>query len=202
MAKGSREKADHFTLEAKKRGYPARSVFKLEEIDQKNRIIHPGQKVLDIGAAPGSWSLYVLRKQKGKGSLVAVDLKPLTLKVPKQANFTTLTGDAFGDKALELYEKEGPFDLIISDAAPGTTGNRSIDTARSFNLVMQVLELTRTRLNLGGSAVCKIFQGGDEKEALDTMRSMFAKAKTFKPKSTRNDSFETFLVGTGFKGSA
>ncbi|MBN2048799.1 MAG: RlmE family RNA methyltransferase [Spirochaetales bacterium] len=194
----TRDKADHYTLQAKKEGYPARSVYKLKEINEKFRLLRPEMKVLDIGAAPGSWSLFVLRTLKNRCEVTAFDLQPLGITPP--AGLVFLTVDAFGEKAATLISERGPFDLVMSDAAPATTGNRTVDTGRSFTIAESVLALVETHLSPGGSVVIKIFQGGDEKVLLERMKGLFGSARAFKPKACRSDSFETYLIGTDKKG--
>ena len=195
MAVSRRDKADFYTQRAHKEGYPARSVYKLEEINSTSRLIKPGDTVLDVGAAPGSWTLYthrVLLKERGK--IVSVDLNPLSLD-PIPPTVTALVGDAFSKEIRARLVEEGPYDAIISDAAPMTTGNRIVDTSRSEYLAEQVVMLAEEQLKTHGNMVIKIFQGGVEQEVLRKMRTIFAKAKAFKPKASRDDSFEIFLIG-------
>ncbi|MCR4676897.1 MAG: RlmE family RNA methyltransferase [Sphaerochaetaceae bacterium] len=195
MATSRRDTADSYTQRAHREGYPARSVYKLEEIQQQNRIVKPGDTVLDVGAAPGSWTLYTHRMLlKGNGTIVAVDLNPLKLN-PVPPTVIEYTGDAFSPEIREKLISHGPFDAIISDAAPMTTGNRTVDTTRSEWLAEQVLYLATEHLKVHGNLVIKIFQGGGQQELLLQMRKIFTKAKTLKPKACRNDSFETYLIG-------
>ena len=195
MAKSRRDTADFYTLKARKEGYPARSVYKLEEIQTSHRIIKPGNTVLDVGAAPGSWTLYTHRKLiKGQGTIVAVDLNPLELH-PVPPTVVSYTGDAFSSDIHQQLVSHGPYDAIISDAAPMTTGQRTVDTSRSEYLAEQVLLLAEEHLKVHGNLVIKIFQGGGEAEILKRMRTLFVKAKAFKPKASRSDSFEIFLLG-------
>ncbi len=193
--------SDHYTKRAQKEGYPARSVYKLEEIQRKFTLIHPGDRILDIGAAPGSWTLYAVRKFLGRGgSIVSVDLKPLGLNpIPKQVTF--FQGDAFEQPVRSSLTEHSPYDVIISDAAPSTTGNRTVDTARSEDLASQLLILAGEVLKPGGSMVMKLFQGGGERPLLRDMEAIFGKAKLFKPKACRDDSFEIFLIGTQYGGT-
>lgn len=200
MATGKRDRADFFTLKARKEGYPARSVYKLEEIQKLFRVVGPGFKVLDVGAAPGSWTLYLHRRLlQGRGSIVAVDLNPLALD-PIPPGVRAIVGDAFSPETGRLLDEEGLFDAVVSDAAPMTTGSRTVDAARSENLVREVLALARTRLRKGGNLVVKIFQGGAEAELLREMRGLYAKARAFKPSVCRADSFETYLIGLDKRG--
>ena len=195
MAVSRRDKADFFTKKAHSEGYPARSVYKLEEINAAHRITKPGDTVLDVGAAPGSWTLYTHRELlKGKGRIVSCDLNPLSLD-PVPPTVTEITGDAFSKEIRARLVEEGPYDAIISDAAPMTTGNRIVDTTRSEYLAEQVVMLSEEQLKPHGNLVIKIFQGGGEQEVLKKMRTLFKKAKAFKPKASRDDSFEIFLIG-------
>ena len=195
---GSRERPDHYALKARKEGYPARSVYKLEEMQKKYQLFKPGFRVLDIGASPGSWTLYVLRQIKEKGSVVSADLKPLELK-KKFANLHFFQGDVFLDETVEELRKKGPYHTVISDAAPSTTGNRIVDTRRSFELVEQILSLAEKLLKPGGSFVVKVFQGGDEEELFARMKGEFQMVKRFKPKAVRSESFETYFIGRNFQ---
>ena len=189
MAVSRRDKADFYTQKAHREGYPARSVYKLEEINSAHRLIKPGDSVLDVGAAPGSWTLYTHRELiKGKGKIVSVDLNPLSLD-PVPPTVTEFTGDAFSKEIRAKLVEEGPYDAIISDAAPMTTGNRIVDTSRSEYLAEQVVYLAEEQLKTHGNMVIKIFQGGGEQEILKKMRTIFSKAKAFKPKASRDDSF-------------
>ena len=195
MANSRRDKADFYTRKAHSEGYPARSVYKLQEINESNRLIKPGDSVLDVGAAPGSWTLFTDRELlKGKGRIVSVDLNPLSID-PVPPTVTSFTGDAFSKEIRAKLTELGPYDAIISDAAPMTTGNRVVDTTRSEYLAEQVVYLAEEQLKMHGNMVIKIFQGGGEQEILKKMRTMFTKAKTLKPKASRDDSFEIFLIG-------
>jgi len=197
MAK--REKPDFYAEKARKEGYPARSVYKLEEIQKKFNIIRPGFKIIDVGASPGSWTMYALKLTKGKGLVVAADLKPMGLK-KGYPNFYFKQGDIFKEETINFLAEKGPYDTILSDAAPSTTGNRTIDTGRSYSLVEQIIGLSNPLLKKEGSMVLKIFQGGDEKELLDYMKTIFETVRIFKPKSVRKQSFETYFIGMSYKG--
>lgn len=195
MANSRRDKADSYTLKARKEGYPARSVYKLEEINKVHRLIKPGDTILDVGAAPGSWTLFTHRELiKGKGKIVSVDLNPLNLD-PIPPTVIAFVGDAFSKEIRAQLVEEGPYDTIISDAAPMTTGNRTVDTTRSEWLAENVVFLAEEQLRVHGNLVIKIFQGGGQEAILKKMRTMFTKAKAFKPKACRDDSFEIYLIG-------
>jgi 23S rRNA (uridine2552-2'-O)-methyltransferase len=152
-----------------------------------------GQRVLDLGASPGSWTLYAAQKVGPKGRVLGLDLKDPEVALPAQAEIRTL--DAFEVDPAELG---GPFDLVISDMAPKTSGQRHADQYRSYELVMRALELTRQVLEPGGTFVAKIFQGAEFDDARAAVREVFGKVRIIRPKATRDESYEVFLVGLGF----
>jgi 23S rRNA (uridine2552-2'-O)-methyltransferase len=186
--------ADHFTKEAKAAGYPARSVFKLEEIDRRAQLLRSGMKVLDLGASPGSWTLYAAKRVGPNGRVFAIDLKPLETALPPNATF--LQGDAFDvdDKVLGVH---APYDVILSDMAPNTTGNRLGDQTRSFELFMRALEVGGRLVVPGGAFVGKIFMGEDLPNARAEVRRLFENERLIRPEGTRSVSYEIFVVGTG-----
>jgi len=192
-----RDRPDHYSRRAKKEGYQARSVYKLTEIDGKAGILTRGARVLDVGAAPGSWSRYALRRVGAQGFVCAVDLKPIDL--PAAANLRTIEGDVLDPAVRASLRAAAPFDAIISDAAPSTTGNRTVDSARSAELVETVIGLADELLAPGGHLVAKLFQGGDEQALLGSLQDRFARARIQRPRASRSDSFEVFLVGTDFR---
>ena len=188
------KKPDRFTVAAKKAGFPARSVFKLEEIDRRVRIFRPGMKVLDLGAAPGSWLLYAAQKVGASGKVLAVDLKPLTLALP--ANVVFNVGDALTleNEALAAF---APYDVVLSDMAPSTTGVRFSDQARSHELFMRALDVAAALLRPGGTFVGKIFMGEDLPSARAKVRELFQKERLIRPEGTRSQSYELFVIGEG-----
>jgi 23S rRNA (uridine2552-2'-O)-methyltransferase len=190
----NRSRPDFYAQKAKKEGYMARSVYKLEEIQNKTRLIKPGNTVLDIGASPGSWTQYVLRLLKGNGRVVGADLKPLG-NFKAKGNLTFIQGDVFSDEIEEQLEASGPFNVIISDAAPSTSGNKLMDTRRSYDLVERILEFALKWLEPGGNFTVKVFQGGDEQILFDRMKEEFGQVKRLKPKAVRKESFETYFIG-------
>ncbi|HCM25127.1 MAG: 50S rRNA methyltransferase [Treponema sp. GWB1_62_6] len=197
------EKMDHWSLKAQKEGYPARSVYKLKEMDEKFGLLRNvrGGRVLDIGAAPGSWSLYALRKMAGAGFLAAVDLSPLSRAFDRGLfegdNFFFVQGDVYDASIREALVARGPYRLVMSDVAPSTTGNRSVDTLRSLALAEEVVNYAELCLEAGGNLVVKVFQGGDTQEILKRMRLLFTSARGFKPETCRPESFETYYLGIG-----
>jgi 23S rRNA (uridine2552-2'-O)-methyltransferase len=194
---------DHYFQKAKQDNYPARSVYKLKEADKRFGLLRPGQRVLDLGAAPGSWSLYAAQKIGASGRLLAVDLNPLTIELPGQGLF--VQGDVF-DKAGEahrlmadLMAKQGPFDVVLSDMAPKTTGVKFADQAKSLDLAFAALAICRECLIKGGSFVVKFFESQEAKSLLDQMRLEFTRVQGFKPKSSRAESKEMFYIALGKK---
>jgi 23S rRNA (uridine2552-2'-O)-methyltransferase len=195
------KKPDYWQLKARKDGYPARSVYKLKEIDEKFGLIKSPFRVLDLGAAPGSWSLYVLRKNRG--FLAAADLLPLSREFDKglfdNDNFFFIQGDFTAADVSETLLSKGPYSAIISDAAPATTGNHMIDAARSLDLAEQVIFYAENALASGGNLALKVFQGGDSAALLKRMKVLFETAKSFKPQACRGESTETYFIGLGRK---
>jgi 23S rRNA (uridine2552-2'-O)-methyltransferase len=200
------KKPDHWQQKARKEGYPARSVYKLKEIDEKFGLLKPERavfRVLDLGAAPGSWSLYVLRKFGAKGFLAAADLSPLSREFDKGlfdgGNFFFIQGDITAAETRETLLSKGPYSAIISDAAPGTTGNHTVDSSRSLELAETVIAYAESALSTGGNLALKVFQGGESGELLKKMKALFGTAKSFKPQACRDESVETYFIGLGKK---
>ena len=206
------KKPDHWQQKARKEGYPARSVYKIKEIDEKFGLFKNRNKgssgslafrVLDLGAAPGSWSLYVLRKMTSvKGAfLSAADLSPLSREFDKGlfdgGNFFFIQGDITDAQIRETLVSKGKYSVIISDAAPATTGNRTVDTARSLELTEAVLDYAEAALEKNGTMAVKVFQGGDSAALLKRMKTLFETVKTFKPQACRDNSMETYFIGLG-----
>jgi 23S rRNA (uridine2552-2'-O)-methyltransferase len=185
-------KPDRFTRAAKDAGYPARSVFKLEEIDRRTQLLRGGQRVLDLGAAPGSWALYAAKRIGPSGKLLAVDLEPLGAALPPHARF--VQGDALSldSDALAGF---APYDVVLSDMAPRTTGNRLGDQARSFELFMRALSVAATLGAPGGAFVGKIFMSDDLPAAREELRRHYARERLIRPEGTRSVSYEIFVVG-------
>ena len=185
---------DHYTRQAKKERFPARSVYKLEEIQKKHRLLKKGDRVLDLGCSPGSWLLYAAKLVGPQGRVVGIDLKPVTVQLPPQVQI--ITTDVL---ALDVAVLGNGFDAVLSDMAPATTGHKAVDAARSYNLCETALGIAREILLPGGSFVCKIFQGPDFTAFLDAVRTEFTQRKVFKPQSSRKASREVYVIGLGFK---
>jgi 23S rRNA (uridine2552-2'-O)-methyltransferase len=186
------KKADKFTEAAKKAGYPARSVFKLEEIDRRTRILRKGQHVVDLGAAPGSWSKYVAEKIGERGKLLAIDRQELRTALPAWARF--VMADCFALDGAH-YTEFGPFDVVLSDMAPNTTGNRFTDQTRSTELFLHALEVAKVHGAPGSSFVGKIFMGEDFPAARAEVRKLYEQERLIRPEGTRQVSYEIFVIG-------
>ncbi len=199
MAANNYEKPDFWSKKAFAEGYPARSVYKLKELDEKFGLLKRNASILDLGAAPGSWTVFAMRALDGTGHLTSIDLKPLAKDVAG-SNLTFIQGDLYDEEVRMQARNLGPYDSVICDAAPPTTGNRTVDTARSTGLVELAIFYAQTMLKPGGNFVVKIFQGGDQQLLLKSMRQIFASARGFKPEACRTESFETYLVGLNKKG--
>lgn len=196
--RNSRSRPDHYSDSARKEGYAARSVYKLSELDAKHRILRPGARVLDLGAAPGSWSQYVAKAVGPRGLVVAVDFSRLEALAPLQ-NVVAVEGDFTEEATVRAVAEYAPFDVVLSDAAPSTTGNRTVDTARSAALVESIIASLPVLLRPGGTLLAKVFQGGEEQALLASLKERFDAAKMPKPKASRDESFETYLLGIGYQ---
>lgn len=188
---------DHFFNKAKREGFAARSVYKLEEIDRKRKLLHPGMRALDLGCAPGSWLQYAAERVGAEGRVLGVDLHPVAAKLPSQAS--VMTGDAFSLSPGDLMAEGGGdlFDVILSDMAPKTTGIKQADAARSAELVRRVLALVQETLKPKGACLAKVFQGVEMKALRGEFAEAFDKVTIQKPKASRGESVEVFLLGEG-----
>ncbi len=192
---------DHYAKKAKKENFPARSVYKLKEIQQKFKLIKKGDKILDLGCAPGSWAKYAAALAGKDGRVIGIDLK----KVSEQfsANTRVIIGDV-----MELAEKDKEnlaeiigtgYNTVLSDMAPATTGRKEVDAARSYYLCMAALTIAQKILKQKGYFVCKIFQGENFEEFKDAVGQIFNRYKIFKPQSCRKESKEIYIIGIGKK---
>ena len=189
-------KPDAKTMEARKLGYPARSVFKLQEIDRRMRLLRAGQNVLDLGAAPGSWSLYASERVGLTGHVYAIDIKPIQQVFGE--NVKVLEGDALSLES-EILAEFAPYDVVMSDMAPNTSGSKFQDQARSTELFLRALEVAVEFGKPGSHFTAKIFMSGDFKAAEMDVRKAYETVKTIRPEGTRNVSTEVFVVGMGKK---
>lgn len=192
-----KEVQDHWFRKAKELGYRARSAFKLIEIDDKRRMLKRGARVLDVGAAPGSWTQVAAERVGPTGHVTAVDLKAVDPRgLPPhvtliQSDLRDLAPEHFGD----------PFDVVISDMGPDTSGDPSTDSIRSVQLCDALLDRLPMWLRRGGHFVMKVYEGRDYPALLKRAGTMFTAVKGFKPSSSRAESVEMFVVCTEFKGA-
>ncbi len=190
---------DAFTRDAKASGYPARSVHKLKEIDQRIRLLRKNDSVLDLGAAPGSWSIYAAQRVGPGGSVLAIDLSEITAKTP--AHMTVVQGDAL-DLDSETLQRHGPYNVVLSDMAPKTSGAKELDQARSFELFTAALQVARTFGVAGSHFAAKLFMSEDFVHARKAVQEAYTSCKVIRPKSVRQVSSELFIVGVGLRESA
>lgn len=188
---------DHYSRKARQEGFPARSVYKLEEIDQKYKLLRPGQNVLDLGCAPGSWSLYAAGKVGPRGRVIGLDLTLPSVAFPAQVSI--FQADLL-ENPLELVLSAAPFDLVLSDMAPKTMGRREVDQARSLELCEMAWVWALELLKPGGHFIFKIFQSQDGDNFIRTLAPKFNKIIRVKPKATRSESLEIFVLGHKFTG--
>ena len=187
---------DSRTRDAQARGYPARSVFKLEEIDRRLRMFKPGQRVLDLGAAPGSWSLYASQRVGPRGCVVAVDLQPITMALGP--NVRGVQGDALAlDDA--VYAAEAPFQVVLSDMAPKTSGAKERDQALSVELFGRAVEVATCFGSQGSWLVAKLFMGPDFAVARQMVARRYEEVRVIRPAGTRKPSSEIFIVGRAMR---
>jgi 23S rRNA (uridine2552-2'-O)-methyltransferase len=193
-----RTRHDAFFRKARDQGFVARSVFKLEEIDRKLRLLRSGDRVLDLGCRPGSWLQYARQKVGAFGAVVGIDREALPAPVP---GTRVIVGDVFTATDGELLGDLAAFDLVLSDMAPDTTGIRATDQARSVRLFEEALARAVRLLAPGGAFVGKIFQGPDTEALKKQMAAHFADVRFIKPEGSRRESIEMFLAGKGFVGT-
>lgn len=190
---------DYYFRKAKEENYAARSVFKLEEIDKKFKMFKPNQFVLDLGCSPGSWSQYASQKVGASGKVLGVDLSPVTVKLK---NATFIQADLRDLNLDQIFIEHGfqpPFEIVMSDMAPKTTGIRSTDQARSTELCELAFDVALRFLKPGGHFVVKMFHSDDFTKYRERLKKHFAKVEVVKPDSTRKISKEIFFVGINFK---
>jgi 23S rRNA (uridine2552-2'-O)-methyltransferase len=186
---------DHYFKKAKKENFAARSVFKLEEIDSRLRIVKTGQNVLDLGASPGSWSQYCSKKIGTNGKILGIDLTEIKIKLPNAIFVQADIRDANLESIFQQHGFTEPFDLVLSDMAPKTTGIRITDQARSMELCELALSTACRFLKPGGHFVCKLFHSDEFSNLRDQIKKHFEKFEAIKPDSTRKISKEIFLIG-------
>ncbi|OOE97242.1 23S rRNA (uridine(2552)-2'-O)-methyltransferase [Salinivibrio sp. MA351] len=189
---------DKYVHEAQKKGYRSRAIFKLEEIQQKDRILKPGMTVVDLGAAPGGWSQYAATQVGDEGQVIACDILPMD----SMPGVSFLQGDFREQTVLDaLLDRIQPdtVDVVMSDMAPNMSGNQAADQPRAMYLVELALDMCREVLGPKGCFVVKVFQGEGFDHYLAEVRKMFTAVKIRKPDSSRARSREVYIVATGYK---
>jgi 23S rRNA (uridine2552-2'-O)-methyltransferase len=195
-----RQLNDPYVARAKREGYRSRAAFKLLEIDEKFHILKPGQKIVDLGAAPGGWSQIAASKVGPKGRIVGIDLLPVDPMAGVEFIQLDFLDESAPGKLMEMLG--GPADLVMSDMAANTTGHKKTDHLRIIGLAEAAIYFAREILAPGGAFVAKVFQGGTENQLLSDLKRDFAVVRHVKPSASRADSAELYVLATGFRGAA
>ncbi len=204
MARGSsgswlqRQEKDPYVQQARKEGWRSRAVYKLQQIDDKEKLFRPDMTCIDLGAAPGGWSQYAASKLKGRGRIVAVDLLPMDALPDVEMVLGDFTQDAVLEQLNDLLGDQ-PITLVMSDMAPNITGTKAIDQPRSMYLSELALDFACQVLAGRGSFVCKLFQGQGTDEFVAAARSKFKRVKVMKPAASRAASSEVYLVARNYQ---
>lgn len=195
MIKSQYHKPDFYSDKAKKEGFAARSVYKLEEMDKKYQIFKNNYRVLDLGAFPGSWSQYALTKVGPKGLVVGIDIQMVNSIIAE--NYIFFHKNIL-DKDLDL-SSYSPFHIVMSDMAPNTSGIKTADVYASLELSEMAVQMALRYMKKDGIFICKVFQGEGFDDFYRQTKSFFQKFKSFKPEATRSQSKEIYLIGLGLK---
>lgn len=193
---GGYNKWDHYNKKAKEKGFAARSVFKLEELDRKGKFFSKGDWVIDLGCAPGSWTQYVLSKVTPEGAVIGIDLEEVTVKNPR---FFFHHGPMEEAPFPDLLQGRTHVDAVISDMAPKTSGIRFADQERSLELCREALQVAVQWLKEGGLFICKIFEGNDTKKFELELKKQFQHVARERPNAVRKESKEFYFVCSGLK---
>jgi 23S rRNA (uridine2552-2'-O)-methyltransferase len=193
-----RQLNDPYVAEAKRLGYRSRAAFKLVELDDRFGLLKPGLRVLDLGAAPGGWTQVAVERVGSKGKVLGVDILPMEAI----AGATTMQHDFMAGDAPKRIEDAlgGPVDVVLSDMAAPTTGHKATDHLRIVAMAEAAADFAMQVLRPGGAFLCKVFQGGTEGTLLAELKRHFAKVVHAKPKASRAESAELYVVATGYKG--
>jgi 23S rRNA (uridine2552-2'-O)-methyltransferase len=190
---------DHFFHKAKKENFLARSVYKLEEIDERFKILKKNDNVIDLGYHPGSWIQYTAQKIGPNGVVIGADVRDINNKLLNLKNVRLFQKDVLTIETMEELGISDQFDVVLSDMAPNTTGVQSVDQARSLNLVEMVFFLLPKFLKPGGNVVVKVFESNDAQVFLKEQKKHFSEFHYLRPKSTRSVSKEYFVIGKNFR---
>ncbi len=195
-----RQLNDPYVARAKREGYRSRAAFKLLEIDEKYKILKPGQKIVDLGAAPGGWSQIAAKVVGPKGKVVGIDLLPIDPMAGVEFIELDFLDESAPGRLIEMLG--GPADVVMSDMAANTTGHKKTDHLRIIGLAEAAIYFAREILAPGGAFVAKVFQGGTENQLLADLKRDFAVVRHVKPAASRADSAELYVLATGFRGAA
>ena len=190
---------DHYFHKAKKDNFLARSVYKLEEIDDRFKIINKGDQIIDLGYHQGSWIQYTSEKIGRDGIVIGADIKEVNNKLLNLTNVRLFKKDVFSIENMEELGVSDQFDVVLSDMAPNTTGIQSVDQTRSLNLVEMVFSLLPRFLKPGGNLVIKVFESHDAQVFLKEQKKHFEELHNLRPKSVRSVSKEYFVIGKNFR---
>lgn len=190
---------DHFFHKAKKENFLARSVYKLEEIDERFKILKKDDNVIDLGYHPGSWIQYTAQKILPNGMVIGADVRDINNKLLNLKNVRLFQKDVLTIETMEELGVSDQFDVVLSDMAPNTTGIQSVDQVRSLNLVEMVFFLLPKFLKPGGNVVVKVFESNDAQLFLKEQKKHFSEFHYLRPKSTRSVSKEYFVIGKNFR---
>lgn len=190
-----REIHDHWSREAKRKGFRSRAAFKLLQIDDRKKVFQKGDRVLDLGCAPGSWLQVIADRVGSEGRAWGIDLKPVEGGLPD--NVIVLEGNAEDPVGVGV-PPDVRFDVIVSDMMPSTTGSRDTDHFRSISVCQIAMDLCSTWLRPGGALVMKVLEGSAMPQLLADTKMRFAKVKPFKPEASRKESTEIFIIAQGF----
>jgi 23S rRNA (uridine2552-2'-O)-methyltransferase len=190
---------DFYFKQAKKENYAARAVFKIQEIDAKFRLFNPGNKILDLGAAPGSWSQYASKKVGRQGRILGIDLTPIKITLPNALFIAADLRDLDLDKTMIEAGIAPPFDVVLSDMAPKTIGVRLTDQMRSLELSELALATAERFLKPKGHFVAKLFHSEEFEGYREKLRERFNKVEVLRPQSTRKESKEIFFIALQYK---
>ena len=198
-----RQLNDPYVARAKREGYRSRAAFKLIEVDDKYHLLKPGQRIVDLGAAPGGWSQIAAKKvgsDHGKGRVVGIDLLPIDPLPGVEFIELDFLDESAPGRLMELLG--GQADIVMSDMAANTTGHKKTDHLRIMGLAEAAAYFAREVLAPGGAFLAKVFQGGTEGQLLADLKRDFAVVRHVKPAASRADSAELYVLATGFRGSA
>jgi 23S rRNA (uridine2552-2'-O)-methyltransferase len=196
-----RQLNDPYVADAKRRGFRSRAAFKLLQLDEKFHLLAPGKRIVDLGAAPGGWTQVAVERvqpEKTGGQVVGLDI----LEMEPLPGATTMQADFLDEAAPERLKATmgGPADVVLSDMAAPTTGHQQTDHLRIMALAEAAYDFAEEVLAPGGTFVCKLFQGGAERDLLTRLKQDFATVRHAKPPASRQDSSETYVVAMGFRG--